>query len=44
MAKGTTARLHASRKAKLKRRFLQAAGDMKKVVRRKQKIRLKKGK
>ena len=38
---GKTARKKASRKAKLKRRYLYASGDMKHLVRRKQKLRLK---
>jgi hypothetical protein len=33
----------ATRLKKVKKRILRAAGDMKKIVRRKQKVRLKKG-
>lgn len=40
---GKTAKRNASFKAKVKRRILQAGGDLKHIVRRKQKIRLKHG-
>lgn len=41
--KGKTANKKASRAAKLKRRYMRTSGAMKAIVRRKQKIRLKKG-
>ena len=40
---GKTARKKASRAAKLKRRYMRVTGEMKHIVRRKQKLRLKKG-
>ena len=43
MAGSKTAKRNAAHMKKVKKRRLQAAGDLKKIVRRKQKIRLKKG-
>ncbi len=44
MSSSKTARLKARRKSKVKKRILRAAGFLKHIVRRKQKIRLKSGK
>lgn len=43
MAGNKTAKRNASRKKKVKDRILQAAGDLKKLVRRKQRVRLRHG-
>ena len=42
MASNKTAKRNASHLKKVKKRILRAAGDLKRIVRRKQKIRLKK--
>jgi hypothetical protein len=44
MASSKTAKRNASHLKKVKKRILRAAGDLKSIVRRKQKVRLKKKK